>query len=114
MTTPSAAFPFELSPQDVEFVDVDLNDKRLEDRARLILGGWSTAPESSLPRAMKDSAAPEGAYRFFNNPRVDSDAVVAPHVRCSWQRAVKASSARLWVLACSRFRTQRRCGLAAP
>jgi len=84
---------------DVEFVDLDLGDKRLEDRARLILGAWSAAPESSLPRAMKDSAALEGAYRFFNNPRVDSDAVVAPHVRCSWQRAVKASSAGLWVLA---------------
>jgi len=99
MTTPNATLAFELSPQDVEFVDLDLADKRLEDRARLILGAWSAAPESSLPRAMKDSAALEGAYRFFNNPRVDSDAVVAPHVRCSWQRAVKASSAGLWVLA---------------
>jgi hypothetical protein len=48
---------------------------------------------------MKDSAALEGAYRFFNNPRVDSDAVVAPHVGCSWQRACKAANAGLWVLA---------------
>ena len=99
MTSASAAIPFELSPQDVEFGDVDLGDKRLEDRARLIFGAWSATPESSLPRAMKDSAGLEGAYRFFNNPRVDSDAVVAPHVRCTWQRAINASSAGFWVLA---------------
>lgn len=99
MTSASAEIPFELSPQDVEFGDVDLGDKRLEDRARLIFGAWSATPESSLPRAMKDSAGLEGAYRFFNNPRVDSDAVVAPHVRCTWQRAINASSAGFWVLA---------------
>jgi len=52
-----------------------------------------------LPQVMKDSAALEGAYRFFNNPRVDSEAVVAPHVRCSCERATRASAAGLWVLA---------------
>ena len=48
---------------------------------------------------MKDSAELEGAYRFFNNPRVDSEAVLAPHLRYSWKRAVHASRAGGWVLA---------------
>lgn len=99
MTSTLADLPFELCPQEAEFGDVDLGDKRRDDRARQIFGAWSAAPESSLPRAMKDSAGLEGAYRFFNNPRVDSDAVVAPHVRCSWQRAIEASAAGRWVLA---------------
>ena len=99
MTTTSTDLPFELCPRETEFSDVDLGDKRREDRARVIFGAWSAAPESSLPRAMKDCAGLEGAYRFFNNPRVDSDALVAPHVACSWQRAVHASAAGLWVLA---------------
>jgi len=91
--------PFEIRPRATEFAEVDLGDKRREDRARTIFGAWAAAPESSLPQAMKDSAGIEGAYRFFNNPKVDSEAVVAPHVRCSWERAVGASSAGLWVLA---------------
>jgi len=95
----TADLPFEIRPQESEFSDLDLGDKRREDRARLIFGAWSATPESSLPRAMKDSARLEGAYRFFNNPRVDSDALVAPHVLCSWQRAINASAAGLWVLA---------------
>ena len=48
---------------------------------------------------MKSSAELEGAYRFFNNPRVDSDAVLSPHIKCSWERAVKSSEADQWVLA---------------
>jgi hypothetical protein len=99
MPTAFAGVPFELSPREVEFDNVDLGDKRREDRARLIFDAWSAAPESSLPRAMKHSAGLEGAYRFFNNPRVDSDALIAPHVRCSWQRAINAARAGLWVLA---------------
>ena len=99
MTSTIADVPFDLSPRECEFADVDLGDKRREDRARLIFGAWSASPESSLPRATKDSAGLEGAYRFFNNPRVDSDALVAPHVLCSWGRARSASAAGCWVLA---------------
>lgn len=98
-TTTITNIPFEIRPQETEFGELDLGDKRREDRARLIFGAWSAAPENSLPRAMKDSAGLEGAYRFFNNPRVDSDAVVAPHVDCSWKRAINAAAAGLWVLA---------------
>lgn len=99
MTGTNADVPFDLAPRDAEFGDVDLGDRRRDERAREIFGAWSASPESSLPRAMKGSAGLEGAYRFFNNPLVDSAAVVAPHVRCSWQRAISASTAGLWVLA---------------
>ncbi|MCU0673165.1 MAG: IS4 family transposase [Myxococcota bacterium] len=99
MARTTVSLPFEPRPQEIELEDIDLGDKRLDDRARLIFGAWSAAPESSLPRAMKDSAQLEGAYRFFNNPRVDSGELVAPHVTCSWQRAVQASASGLWVLA---------------
>jgi hypothetical protein len=99
MSTATIEVPFEIRPHATEFADVSLGDKRLEDRARLIFGAWSAAPESSMPRAMKDSAQLEGAYRFFNNSRVDSDAVVAPHVECSWERAASAAASGCWVLA---------------
>lgn len=99
MSQQSIEIPFEIHPRSAEFDGVDLGDKRRNDRARLIFDAMGKTPESSLPRAMKDGAELEGAYRFFNNPRVDSEAVVAPHIQCSWERAIAASEAGLWVLA---------------
>jgi hypothetical protein len=48
---------------------------------------------------MKRSAELEGAYRFFNNPQIDSDAVLSPHIDCTWDRAKQSSEAGQWVLA---------------
>jgi hypothetical protein len=90
---------FELHPCASELSGLDLGDKRRDERAETMFGAWTAAPESSLPQAMKDSAALQGAYRFFNNPAIDAEAVVAPHVESSWDRAVGAGSAGLCVLA---------------
>jgi hypothetical protein len=82
-----------------ELQALDLGDKRLNRRARLIFEAWGESPESSMPQIMKSPAGLEGAYRFFNNPRVDDDAVLAPHINCSWERADTASLSGQWVLA---------------
>ena len=119
MSSASIEIPFEIRPRGAEFAGVDLGDKRRENRAGVIFDSWGNRPEASLPQAMKDSAGLEGAYRFFNNPRVDSEALLAPHVQCSWDGAVSASNAGLWVLAIQdttemRFGgTKERAGLGA-
>ncbi|MCK5922824.1 MAG: IS4 family transposase, partial [Methylococcales bacterium] len=53
----------------------------------------------SMPQIMRTPAELEGAYRFFNNPRIDGDSVLAPHISCSWERAKAASLSGQWVLA---------------
>ncbi len=120
MSNASIEIPFEVRPRGAEFAGVDLGDKRREDRARVMFDSWANRPEASLPQAMKDSAGLEGAYRFFNNPQVDSEALLTPHVQCSWNRAVGASDAGLWVLAIQDTTEMRfggakeRSGLGAP
>jgi hypothetical protein len=99
MSETRVEIPFVVAPQAEELQSLDLGDKRLNDRAQLIFESWGESPESSIPQVMKSPAELEGAYRFFNNPRVDSEKVVAPHIRCSWDRAREASQAGQWVLA---------------
>ncbi|MBW2736898.1 MAG: IS4 family transposase [Deltaproteobacteria bacterium] len=65
----------------------------------MVFEAWGKSPESSIPQVMKSSAELEGAYRFFNNPRVDSDAVLSPHISCTWERARQSSEVGQWVLA---------------
>lgn len=99
MTTNHIDLPFDIRPRAAELAEVDLGHEGRNKRARTMFEALGSAPESSIPQAMKRSADLEGAYRFFNNPKVDSDAVVAPHINSSWDRAVAVSNAGLWVLA---------------
>lgn len=78
MEVPSAA---------LEFRTIQLKDRRLEDRARLILGRLEAAPDVGFPQAMKEAAEVEAFYRFTNNPRVWWEELLAAHARESWLRA---------------------------
>src|SRR6476646_6044747 len=60
-----------------------LNDKRLNDRIRLILSQLAGRPTASIPAACGGSTEPAAAYRFFDNDKVDLDGVLRPHVEAT-------------------------------
>lgn len=63
-----------------EFEGVDLGDPRREARLLATADAMAKSPERSFPEALTPAEL-EGSYRFFNNPRVQPDAVLAGHVR---------------------------------
>jgi hypothetical protein len=56
-----------------------LPDERLKSRLGQLLGDLGTRIGHTLPTACQDWAATKAAYRFFDNPRVDDQAVLAGH-----------------------------------
>jgi hypothetical protein len=69
-----------------EFDCSDLGDERLEARLALLAETLAHDPKLSFPEALGDDAELEAAYRFFNNPRVDADAILYPHITASAAR----------------------------
>lgn len=69
-----------------EFGTVDLNDTRLDRRLLEIVSGIAAAPGDSFPEQMESVAAREALYRFFANPKVTMEALLAPHVRATHER----------------------------
>ena len=69
-----------------ELKDVNLNDKRLNDRMGLILdqlGGHATA---SIPAACGGWAETVAAYRFFDNEKVSFEKLLEPHIEATFRR----------------------------
>ena len=62
-----------------ELKHVDLHDRRLEQRARRILGEFFSHPGSSIAQACGDWAGSKAAYRFFDNERVEREALLESH-----------------------------------
>jgi hypothetical protein len=54
-------------------------DERLKSRLGQLLGDLGTRIGHTLPTACQDWAATKAAYRFFDNPRVDDQTVLAGH-----------------------------------
>jgi hypothetical protein len=77
MTHSTHAVPDDLR---VEMKRLNLGDRRLEARAHRIMGRFQAMPEAAFPKMMSGDAELEGAYRFLGNPRVTSDALLAPHL----------------------------------
>jgi len=79
-------------PTDIEKFAIEVgcsnfSDERLNSRLRTLVRALAVSPSASFPRAL-DSAGLEAAYRFFSNPRVIPDDILASHVgatrlRCS-------------------------------
>lgn len=63
-----------------EFSGAELGDPRRQARLLVLAERMASKPDSSFPKAMS-SAELEGSYRFFANPRVTAEAILAPHVR---------------------------------
>lgn len=62
-----------------EFAEVDLGDKRLNQRLIHLCGRFSDAPESPINQACEDWSETKAAYRFFQNEKVDCAAITAAH-----------------------------------
>src|SRR5438552_3669748 len=69
-----------------EFQQLDLKDRRLEQRARRLLGEFFSQPGGAIPQACGDWASAKAAYRFFANERVDSEALLESHRQATLER----------------------------
>ena len=72
---------------DSEFATLDLNDLRLDRRARIILDRFASKPSLSIPAACDGQEAErEAAYRFFDNDKVDDFEILRAHRDATIQR----------------------------
>jgi hypothetical protein len=62
-----------------EFGAAQLGDARLTQRLVALARRLSHAPHSSFPQSL-DAAELKAGYRFFDNPKVDTDGVLGPHI----------------------------------
>ena len=69
-----------------ELGSVDLGDKRLNRRLRLVASALAAQPGASLPRACRTEAALEATYRLLSNPRVTPAAILEPHFEQTRER----------------------------
>jgi hypothetical protein len=70
-----------------ELQGLDLGDRRLNRRLIRMVTAFSARPEASVPQASGDWAATKGAYRFWDSEQVVAEAILAPHVQQSLERA---------------------------
>lgn len=81
-----------LSPWVIEEMkDVDLGDKRLNDRLSVILEQLADQPTASIPAACNGYAETAAAYRFFDNEKVEFENVLQPHIEATVQRMAEHS-----------------------
>lgn len=73
-----------------EFEEVDLGDPRRDERLLRLAMLAGMRPKASFPKLTRTDADLEGAYRLLGNERVSMDAVLAPHVRKTLERAEKS------------------------
>jgi hypothetical protein len=64
---------------DEELATLDLGDDLLNQRQKRVLERLAARPSVSLPAACQGWTETQGAYRFFNHPRVTAEAVLQPH-----------------------------------
>lgn len=70
-----------------EFATLDLNDLRLDKRARRILDRFASKPSLSIPAACNGQKAErEATYRFFDNDKVDDFEILRAHRHATVQR----------------------------
>jgi hypothetical protein len=69
-----------------ELSGLDLRDKRLETRAIEIIKCLGEKPDATFPKAF-DQAGLEAFYRFIENPYVNHEALLKPHIASTIERA---------------------------
>jgi len=74
-----------------EMKNVDLNDKRLNDRLTAVLSQLGGHPTASVPAACGGAAEMAAAYRLFDNKKVHFDNVLAPHIEATRRRMAERS-----------------------
>lgn len=69
-----------------EFRGASLGDARRASRLRKLAYATALHPGSSLPKAVGDEAAREGAYRFLENDEVTATAITSSHIEATSTR----------------------------
>jgi len=77
-----------------ELASDNFEDPRLTKRLKAIVAAVGRDPAASLPSALS-SAELEGAYRFFSNPRVTLESIMAPHFEATRTRVVNEQRVRV-------------------
>jgi hypothetical protein len=77
-----------------ELASKNFDDPRLTKRLQSIVAAVGLDPTASLPKLLKDAEL-EGAYRFFSNPRVTLEAIMAPHFEATRTRAANEQCVRV-------------------
>lgn len=78
-----------------EFSKIRLKDKRLNQRCQKVAEALEQQSTEPINQACEDWADTKAAYRFFDNPKVTPDQILAPH----YQRTVKRMKSYAVVLA---------------
>ena len=63
------------------FGEVQLGDQRREERVVTMATAMAADPAASLPQQMGSEGEVHAAYRFFQSPHVDYEALIEPHVQ---------------------------------
>ena len=74
-----------------ELATANLGDARLDTRYELVLSDLGSRPNLSIPAACGGRNEMEGAYRFFNNPKVTFAKVLQPHIDQTLHRIAQQS-----------------------
>ena len=72
-----------------EFEGADLGDERRNCRLVQLAESIAKKPDLSFPKALRDTAELEAAYRFFNNVKVRPEEILRPHIRQTVQRVAE-------------------------
>lgn len=74
-----------------EFAGARLGDERRTARLQSIARAAVRSPAVGFPQMVESDGELEGVYRFLSNDAVEPDAVLAPHVAATMERARQAS-----------------------
>jgi hypothetical protein len=69
-----------------EMKTVDLSDKRLNERLRLVLSQLAERPTASIPAACGGNAEMTAAYRLFDNEKATFENILEPHADATKHR----------------------------
>jgi len=69
-----------------EFGTIQLYDGRLKERLYTIAQDFYSSPEATIPEACASKPRVIGAYRFFQNPRINMNILLTPHVEATIER----------------------------
>lgn len=72
-----------------EFAHIDLKDPRLNKRANKILCDQNSNPGGSIHGSSSSKASAKGAYRFFDNSKVNREDLLSPHKERTLERIRK-------------------------
>lgn len=72
-----------------EFSNINLGDKRLNQRLVKLADDFSKHPDFSINQASKDWHAAKAAYRFFQNDKISEKEILDPHFKNTASRCKK-------------------------